>query len=453
MTGLLLLLIAALLLLAERRSRRLLRYCRLQPRTLPRLAGDACALVALGLLLFSSSKVPQGETRTADLAIAIAVDVSASMTATDLLPSRLDRARAEIAALLTALPGARFALLPFAGEAVLQVPLTSDTRALGFFLSGLDSSTVSAPGSAPQEALLAARQALADAGGVRAIVLFSDFERTHPEPPPPLPRDLPVYLVPLATTTGATVPGHSLRGKPATSRLDRPGLVEFARDCAASIVELPGTGLAAEGLAARLRPLGSSPGSAPPVPWLVLALALLLARQLPGLPGWRPQAAAGLLALLVFAACSPAQEEPPGRDDFSRGVSAAAARDYPGAAAAFAAAAASLEGEERGIALYNSGSALLQGGQAPAALPLLEEALLLLPGDAEVRRNFALALREAGDQAGAGVGEEMPSRPDHGADGFSAEQALQLLEAVRPAPGAPPTATGRVFERRPEKDW
>ena len=63
--------------------------------------------------------------------IVFLVDVSRSMLAEDLIPSRLDRTRFDIEAAMNSLYGNRVALVAFAGESVLKCPLTTD---YGYFL-------------------------------------------------------------------------------------------------------------------------------------------------------------------------------------------------------------------------------------------------------------------------------------------------------------------------------
>ena len=82
--------------------------------------------------------VPRG----ADLYVLI--DVSRSMLAQDVPPSRLGRAKADVAALVNRLEGERVGLIAFAGQAVVKCPLTVDYDAFRRSLDELD------PGSAPR---------------------------------------------------------------------------------------------------------------------------------------------------------------------------------------------------------------------------------------------------------------------------------------------------------------
>ena len=61
--------------------------------------------------------------------VVVAFDVSVSMSATDVQPSRLERAKSAVSTLLTHLGGDRVGLVTFAGTAQLRFPLTTDTEA------------------------------------------------------------------------------------------------------------------------------------------------------------------------------------------------------------------------------------------------------------------------------------------------------------------------------------
>ncbi|HBT83608.1 MAG TPA: hypothetical protein DEB35_09485 [Desulfuromonas sp.] len=87
------------------------------------------------------------------------------------------------------------------------------------------------------------------------------------------------------------------------------------------------------------------------------------------------------------------------------------------------------------------------------ALPLLEQALLLLPGDDDVRGNFILALRAVGAERGGGFGEGQRSSPGAGSGELSREEALQLLEGVKAAPAAPVGDTVQLRETAVARDW
>ena len=105
----------------------------------------------------------------------VLIDVSRSMLAEDVPPSRLGRAKADVAALVNRLEGERVGLIAFAGQAVVKCPLTIDYDAFRRSLDELD------PGSAPRGGTAigdAIRKALevfqANANRDQAILLITD---------------------------------------------------------------------------------------------------------------------------------------------------------------------------------------------------------------------------------------------------------------------------------------
>jgi Ca-activated chloride channel family protein len=79
------------------------------------------------------------------LDVVFAIDVSSSMRARDVLPDRLERAKAEIGLALDELGENRIGIIAFSGTAYVQCPLTTDVEAARSFLRALD------PGSVPHQ--------------------------------------------------------------------------------------------------------------------------------------------------------------------------------------------------------------------------------------------------------------------------------------------------------------
>jgi Ca-activated chloride channel family protein len=143
-------------------------------------AGLICGIIALAGPRFGTY-FEYVKPRGADLYIAI--DVSRSMLATDVLPSRLGRAKADVADLLQHLNGERVALLAFAGRAAVRCPLTTD---YGYFRKELnDLDTTSAPrgGTAIGDAIRKALEVLPqDPSRDQAILLITDGEDHESRP-------------------------------------------------------------------------------------------------------------------------------------------------------------------------------------------------------------------------------------------------------------------------------
>lgn len=70
--------------------------------------------------------------------IFIAVDLSQSMVATDILPNRLSRIQFELKELLKSFPSDRIGLIIFSTEAFMQLPLTYDQSVLNLYIDGLN---------------------------------------------------------------------------------------------------------------------------------------------------------------------------------------------------------------------------------------------------------------------------------------------------------------------------
>ncbi|MDX1429242.1 MAG: VWA domain-containing protein, partial [Rhodothermales bacterium] len=79
--------------------------------------------------------------------IVFALDVSLSMQAQDVAPSRLERAKNELKKLLEGLRGDRVGLVLFAGDAFIQCPLTTDYGAVRLFLDVANPRLIPTPGT------------------------------------------------------------------------------------------------------------------------------------------------------------------------------------------------------------------------------------------------------------------------------------------------------------------
>ena len=97
--------------------------------------------------------------------IVVCIDVSKSMDAQDIQPSRIERAKDQISLFIDQLRGDRIAIVAFAGKSFVQCPLTDDYGAAKLFLNLLDTETVPSYGT--------------DIGGAisKAITLYGEDEK------------------------------------------------------------------------------------------------------------------------------------------------------------------------------------------------------------------------------------------------------------------------------------
>lgn len=114
--------------------------------------------------------------------VVIVLDVSKSMLATDLQPSRLERAKQLINKLMNTMPDDRIALILFAGKAYLQMPLTTDHNAAQMFVSSASPDAVPQQGTMIKDALqMSANIFNTTERRFKAVVLISDGEDHDPE--------------------------------------------------------------------------------------------------------------------------------------------------------------------------------------------------------------------------------------------------------------------------------
>lgn len=108
--------------------------------------------------------------------IVICMDVSKSMDAKDIQPSRIERAKDQISLFIDQLKGDRIAIVTFAGRSFVQCPLTDDYGAAKLFLSLLDTETVTSYGTNIGKALETSLKVFSEKDKHKIIILVSDGE-------------------------------------------------------------------------------------------------------------------------------------------------------------------------------------------------------------------------------------------------------------------------------------
>lgn len=109
--------------------------------------------------------------------IYIALDISRSMDAQDISPSRLERAKKFVEQLINNLKGDRIGLISFAGSAYLQIPLTTDYAAVQLYTNAANTNQAGTQGTAIGDAIELAEQAFQEEEThQRAIIIVSDGE-------------------------------------------------------------------------------------------------------------------------------------------------------------------------------------------------------------------------------------------------------------------------------------
>ena len=109
--------------------------------------------------------------------VMIALDISNSMLAQDVQPSRLEKAKRLVAQLVDKMQNDKVGMIVFAGDAFTQLPITSDYISAKMFLESIDPSLISKQGTAIGAAInLATRSFTPQEGVGRAIIVITDGE-------------------------------------------------------------------------------------------------------------------------------------------------------------------------------------------------------------------------------------------------------------------------------------
>lgn len=172
------------------------------------------------ILALCRLQMGQGEqnVKSEGIELMIAVDVSRSMLAEDIKPSRLDFAKREMSKLLDQLNGHKVGLIVFAGSSVMIAPLTTDYSALRMYIDSLDINSVSTQGTYFVKAMASAEDAFKNGGKeidetlrvTRAILLISDGEDNEPgaiEQAEKLNKDgIKIFSLGIGTIEGGSIP-------------------------------------------------------------------------------------------------------------------------------------------------------------------------------------------------------------------------------------------------------
>ena len=172
-------------------------------------------LGALALLIVMLARPQMGtrishEKRTGIETI-ICMDISNSMLAEDVTPSRLDRAKMMVENLVDHFTNDKIGLIVFAGDAFVQLPITSDYVSAKMFLSGIDPSLIATQGTDIAAAITLATHSFTQQEGVgKAVIVITDGE-DHEGGAMEAAKDardkgMNVYVLGIGSTSGAPIP-------------------------------------------------------------------------------------------------------------------------------------------------------------------------------------------------------------------------------------------------------
>lgn len=178
---------------------------------------EALLIASVALAIVSLAR-PQWGYRWEDVKrrgvdIIIAVDVSKSMLAGDVSPSRLERAKRKIEDLLTMVEGDRIGLIAFSGKAFVLTPLTLDYGAIGLYLDSLSPDLITAQGTNVGDAVTLALKSLKQGDPHnQSLLLMTDGEDLSGDALEAAGKSadqgVKIYALGIGTDSGAPIPAQ-----------------------------------------------------------------------------------------------------------------------------------------------------------------------------------------------------------------------------------------------------
>lgn len=159
--------------------------------------------------------------------IMIALDVSNSMLAEDLYPSRLEKAKQSIEHLIDGLKGDRLGIIVFAGEAFVQLPITTDYSAAKLFLDNISPDIMPTQGTNIDNAIYLAMESFGkDVGKNKALIIVTDGEDHEGNPievaKEAVEKGITIHTIGIGSATGVPIPDYKY-GKKVGFKKDKDG--------------------------------------------------------------------------------------------------------------------------------------------------------------------------------------------------------------------------------------
>ena len=174
----------------------------------------------------------------------VALDISRSMLAEDLKPTRLDRAKLEISDLISRLEGDEVGIVLFSGASFVQFPLTSDHATARTYLNHASPNAITRQGTVIAEAIETAMGGFStEREHQKVIVIMTDGENHEGDPittaREAVEQGAVIFAVGFGSPEGAPVPEYDARGEITgysqnaegqvlISRIDEVGLQQIA---------------------------------------------------------------------------------------------------------------------------------------------------------------------------------------------------------------------------------
>ena len=199
--------------------------------------------LAIALFAFGMARPQTGakakEVNRRGIEVIIALDVSNSMLAEDFTPNRLERAKMAISRLVDRMRDNRIGLIVFAGNAYVQLPVTSDFASAKIFLSSINPGIVPKQGTAIGAAITTAMQSFSQEDArSRVLIIISDGENHEDDAVAAAKQaadlGIKVFTIGIGTPRGVPIPTANgmlkdKDGEVVITKLDEVMLAEIAK--------------------------------------------------------------------------------------------------------------------------------------------------------------------------------------------------------------------------------
>ncbi len=197
---------------------------------------NAIMLVSVVLLLFSAARPQIGTeeeyVKRRGLDVFICLDISKSMLAEDIKPSRIIKAKHEIEKFISLLRGDRIGIILFAGESIVQCPLTLDYSAAKLFLEVADTTMASKGGTAIAQAIkMATKSYVQSEKKHKVMLIFTDGEdnqgKAAEAAEAAAKEGIVIFTIGMGTAKGEPIPLKTKDGR--TYKKDEDGNVVMSK--------------------------------------------------------------------------------------------------------------------------------------------------------------------------------------------------------------------------------
>ena len=180
-----------------------------------RLVQIVSVLLTLAFFILAAAHLRKGdepiEKEVEKAQLILAIDISRSMLAEDVKPNRLTLAKTISTELIRSLPMDQIGSIVFAGNAYVNMPLTTDLSALPSFINNVSTETAGTQGTAIAEAIRLAMGSMSQGEPQgKLLIILSDGEEHEAEAPEAAAEaaalGMQIHTVGIGTSSGGTIP-------------------------------------------------------------------------------------------------------------------------------------------------------------------------------------------------------------------------------------------------------